>query len=48
MTYYGCTSLGHNEFTCSQAYYVGPKKFKKLAAWCDHCKQHYNYPEGEK
>lgn len=49
MSYYGCTATGHVEFTCLQAYYVGPKGFKKFERWCDNCKERYIYPgEGEK
>jgi hypothetical protein len=47
--YYECTAQGHIEFTCLQAYYVGPKRYKKFDAWCDNCKKRYAHPEeGEK
>ena len=44
MPYYGCPG-GHPEFTCLSAYYVGPKKFQKFTAWCDWCRDHYQFPK---
>lgn len=44
--YYGCTGK-HAEFTCATAFYVGPRKFKKQDAWCDWCRDHYKFPEGQ-
>lgn len=44
MNYYGCTSQGHAEFTCLSAFYTGPKRFRKLRAWCPECRARYRFP----
>jgi hypothetical protein len=42
-SYYGCTGA-HSEFTCLSAYYVGPRRYKKVAAWCPSCREKYAHP----
>jgi hypothetical protein len=45
--HYGCAA-NHAEFTCVTAFYVGPRKYRKKAAWCQPCLDKYGFPEDTK
>lgn len=44
VSYYGCTASGHSEFTCLSAFYTGPRKYRRIAAWCPTCRVKYRFP----